>query len=451
MNSDSEPEAGAEDSPKDPAQDGDAEVPASTPKDIQASSPRAGRRPLASTSGIRYSFSSLGNPNFLLLWLGMMCLMGGTQMQMMARGYLVYDLTNRPLLLGLVNASSALPILTLSLFGGAIADRVNRKRIVQAVQVMSMLVALVIGISIYTGAISWVHLLIASVFQGAMWSFMMPARQAMIPEIVGPEHVTNGLALNAAGMSAMTLMAPVMAGTVYGAFGPDRVYFLIAALNLLAIILTSWVKYTAAKRRSSGAAMLDDIRDGLSYIGGRPLVLLLLVIGLAITMLAMPFRFLVPVYVVEVYDRGPEAMGLLVSMMGVGTLAGALAIVSLGKWRRGMLLIMGTFMSGVGLVLVAAFPYYLAAVGIMVLIGLGDSARRSLNQTLIIEVVDDQYRGRVMSVFMMNFGVMPLGVLPAGLLMERLGEEATIAILGAGVLVVATVVLATQKRLRDLA
>jgi MFS family permease len=128
-----------------------------------------------------------------------------------------------------------------------------------------------------------------------------------------------------------------------------------------------------------------------------------------------------------------------------------MAILSLGRWKRGMLLILGSLMSGVGLVLVAAFPYYLAAVGIMVLLGLGDSARRSLNQTLIIEVVDDRYRGRVMSVFMMNFGLMPLGVLPAGFLMESLGEEATIAILGAGMLAVATMVLVTQKRLRELA
>ena len=142
-------------------------------------------------------------------------------------------------------------------------------------------------------------------------------------------------------------------------------------------------------------------------------------------------------------------MGLLVSVMGLGSLAGAMAIVSLGKWKRGLLLILGAFMSGAGLVMVAAFPSYLVAVGMMVLLGLGDATRRSLNQTLIMEVVEDRYRGRVMSVYMMNFGLMPLGVLPAGYAIEKLGGELTIAIMGAGVLAVATVVLVTQRRLRE--
>jgi predicted MFS family arabinose efflux permease len=168
-------------------------------------------------------------------------------------------------------------------------------------------------------------------------------------------------------------------------------------------------------------------------------------------MLAMPFRFLIPVFVVDVYDRGPEAMGLLVSVMGMGTLAGAMVIVSIGRWRRGLLLILGGFMSGVGLLLVAAFPYYLAAVGIMLLLGLGDSTRRSLNQTLVMEVVDDQYRGRVMSVYMMNFGLMPLGVLPAGYAIEKIGGELTIAIMGAALLAVSAVVFVTQPKLRALA
>ena len=181
-----------------------------------------------------------------------------------------------------------------------------------------------------------------------------------------------------------------------------------------------------------------------------PVVLILLVMGLATALLAMPFRFLMPVFVVDIYGRGPESLGLLVTIMGLGSLVGALFIASIGSKRRGLLLLAGSFISAIALMLVAAIPLYYAAAGLMVLLGLGDAGRRTLNQALIMEEVDDEYRGRVMSVFMMNFGLMPLGVLPAGALAERFGGQFAIMILGALLLLTTTVVLVTQRRLRAL-
>ena len=160
--------------------------------------------------------------------------------------------------------------------------------------------------------------------------------------------------------------------------------------------------------------MVGDIRQGLGYVSRSPLVLALLVTGLITALLAMPFRFLMPVFVVDVYERGPEALGLLVTIMGLGSLIGSLFVASIRKWHRGLILLGSSFITGVALVLVALIPIFLAAVAIMLLLGLGDAGRRTLNQALIIEEVEDRYRGRVMSVFMMNFGLMPLGVLPAG-------------------------------------
>jgi MFS family permease len=411
------------------------------------SSPKAPSLPRE--SGIRYAFSSLKNRNFLFLWLGMVCLMAGINMQMIARGYLVYEITSRPLLLGVVNAGSALPILGLSLFGGAFADRMDRRRIIQIGQLISLVLTLAVAILIARGLINWHYLFVSSMLQGAMWAFMMPARQAIIPQIVGEDNVTNALALNAAGMSATTLLAPAVAGWIYAGIGPEGVYYVISALGFFAVLFTTMVRYEGAAPVAGKMAMRSDIADGLRYIVKSPMVLLLLVMGLATTMLAMPFRFLIPVFVVDLYGRGPEALGLLVSVMGLGSLAGAMFIASMGKWRRGLMLIAGSIMSGLGLVLVAAFPFYMAAVVIMLLLGLGDATRRTLNQTLIMEVVEDRFRGRVMSVFMMNFGLMPLGVLPAGLAIELYGGQATVAFLGIALIVVAFAVLATQRKLRD--
>ena len=398
--------------------------------------------------GWRNTFSSLKSRDYLVLWLGMIAMMGGMQMQMLARGYLVYDLTGSASLLGIVSAGSAVPMLVLALFGGAIADRFDRKRLIQIGQIIVGMLALVVGIAIFTELVRWYHLFAASLIQGAIWSFMMPARQAIIPQVVAPEKIGNAMALNAAGMSAMTLLAPAIAGSLYAFAGPANVYFVITGLSILAVFMTTLIRQTNGSTSSRKRAMLSDIVAGLSYIKGNQMVLVLLVMGLATTLFASPFRMLLPVFVVDIYGRGPDSMGLLVAIMGGGSLAGSLVIAALGNWRRGMLLIVGAFASGVALLLIAAFPYYYAAAAIMLLVGLGDSGRRTINMGLIMEVVEDQYRGRVMSVFMMNFGLMPLGMLPAGLAVDYFGGPTAISILGGLLLAVAAIVLLTQKRLR---
>ena len=380
----------------------------------------------------------------------MMAMMGGMQMQMLARGYLVYDITDSAALLGFVSAGMAIPMLFLAPFGGVIADRVERKRLIQGGQVIVAMFALVIGAAIFTDRIEWYHLLIVSILQGTVWTFMMPARQAIIPQIVGPERIGNAMALNAAGMSAMTLLAPAVAGGLYALAGPANVYFIISGLSLLSVALTTLVpKPTRSAPASRKRDMFRDIGAGLVYIKGNSMVLVLLIMGLATTLLASPFRMLLPVFVVDIYNRGPDSMGLLVAIMGGGSLVGSLAIAALGDWRRGMLLIIGSFVSGIALLLIASFPFYYAAAVIMVLVGLGDAGRRTINMGLIMEVVEDQYRGRVMSVFMMNFGLMPLGVLPAGMIADALGGQMAIAILGVLLILVTLAVLLTQKGLRS--
>ncbi len=377
-------------------------------------------------------------------------MMGGMQMQMLARGYLVYDLTGSASLLGFVSAGMAIPMLFLAPVGGAVADRVERKRLIQVGQLIVAALAVIIGVTISTGWVQWYYLMAASILQGAVWTFMMPARQAIIPQIVGPERIGNAMAINAAGMSAMTLLAPAVAGGLYALVGPDKVYFIIGGMSLLSVVLTTLVpkpQRNAAPSRNRD--MLKDIGAGMVYIKGNSMVMVLLIMGLATTLLASPFRMLLPVFVVDIYNRGPDSMGLLVAIMGGGSLVGSLAIAALGNWRRGMLLILGSFVSGGALLLIAAFPLYYAAAVIMVLVGLGDAGRRTINMGLIMEVVEDQYRGRVMSVFMMNFGLMPLGVLPAGMIADALGGQTAIGLLGILLILVTLAILLTQKRLRS--
>jgi MFS family permease len=394
------------------------------------------------------TFISLRARDFRYLWLGILSMNAGMQMQSIARGYLVYDLTSSPILLGVVSAGFSIPMLCLALFGGAIADRFDRKRVIQLSQGLCGLTSLVIAASISTETVTWVHLFVASFLQGIAFAFMVPSRTALIPRLVSGELVTNALALNAAAMSSTTLLAPAFAGNLYGLVGPDGVYYIICVLEFLAVVFTGLVRNVDNDSERKGVTMMGDIIAGLRYILRNPLIVVLLAMALATALLAMPIRFLLPILVIDVYHRGPEALGLLVSVMGIGALVGSLAIASMGKWRRGILLILGGILSGVGLLLIGLIPVYTVAAFLMLLLGLGDSARRSLNMAMLLEVADDQYQGRVSSVYTMNFGLMPLGILPAGVIAQYFGGQAAAGTLAIALLIICSAVALFYRPLR---
>ena len=377
-------------------------------------------------------------------------MMGAIGMQGVVRGYLVYDMTSSPIILGLVSGGFAIPMLVLALFGGAMADRLERRRIIQTCQAIAGIGALIITVSIVTETVTWVHLFVESVLNGIIFAFLVPARSALIPQLVGKKLLTNALALNSTAMSSMTLLAPALAGNLYNLLGPAGVYFIIAGLEGAAVVLTGIIRKPREEKYSPRKAMLRDIKAGLKYIRSSSMVLLLLAMALATTLLAMPFRFLMPIFVVDIYHRGPEALGLLSSIMGIGAVLGSMAVARMGRWRRGWVLIVGGLLSGCGLLLVGIAPVYAVGAVAMALLGLGDSLRRSLNMALILEVVDEEYRGRVSSVYAMNFGLMPLGVVPAGIVAQYFGARVSVDLMAALLLAVCLTVMITQKRLRDL-
>ena len=402
------------------------------------------------TARWRAVFSSLSNRDFRFLWLGMMAMMGGVQMEMVAIGYLVYDITGSPFLLGAVEAGFAIPTLALALFGGALADRLDRKRMIEVSQFTAVLVGVFIATAILTDTVTWVHLMVAALIEGSLFAFLMPARQSIIPQLVEKSQFTNAMALNSAAFASMTLTAPAVAGVLYALVGPGGVYLAITSLYVIALLLTTQVRRVKSTPVEEGRTVKGDIKDGLAYILRTRIIIAILAVGLVGSLLTWPFRMLLPIFVVDVYHLGPDAMGLMISVLGAGSLVGSLTIAALGRWRRGLLLILGMFASALGLALVASIPVYYAAVGIMVLLGLGEAARWTLTLTLIMERAEDRYRGRVASVFMMNFGLMPLSVLPAGIAAEYLGGRLTIGIMAAILAVATTVILITQKRVREI-
>ena len=394
-------------------------------------------------------FRSFENKNFLRLWLGTVFLMGATQMQMLVRGYLTYELTESDWLVGIVSAGGTLSVLLFALFGGALADRVERRRLIQVGQTANALLAVAVGVAIHFGVIAWYYLLAAAILQGIMWSFLAPARQAFVPQLVGTQNLGNAIALSASGMSATAVIAPSIAGVLYSLIGPAPVYFVITAMSAVAVLLTTSIPNMPLERIGTRPSMLSDILDGVRYIMRSPFILTLLLFGLSMVVVVMPYRFLMPVYVVEVYGRGSDALGLLLSIVGIGSLAGSLVIASVGKWRRGLLLLGGGFAAGLALLTTSAIPFYFLAAPFMLLLGLGDAANRSLNQTLIMENMDDAYRGRVMSLWMMNFGLMGAGILPASFLSDAFSPRIAFASMGAGITVITLLLFILHRRLRS--
>jgi MFS family permease len=447
MDNDQEPVVGADTRIESDPVSGAVGAPRPLPNDPPTTETAAGG---STTSSWRQTFSSLGNRDFRLLWFGTLFMMGGFQMGMIAQGFLVYEITESAKILGLVSAGWAIPMLSLTLFGGALADRLERKPIIQGGQAVSAVVSLAVAIALSTGVLEWPHLLVASMFNGVMFAFVGPARQAIIPQIVGQERISNAIALNSAAMSTMSLVAPAIAGVLYAAIGPEGVYYVMVGMWVFAVSLTSSIHNPAKMAKRVKSAIVKDIKAGLSYVGQNQMILVLLGVMLATVVLSMPFQSLLPVFVVDVYGLESKAFGLLVSMIGLGSLLGSLGIASIGNWHRGLLVILGGFIASFSLALVALIPTYSVAVGIMVLIGLGNIAPMALITALIMERTDEHYRGRMMSIIMLMWGLMPLGVMPLGVAVDAIGGRQTVGIMSGSLLVIFSVVLLTQRRLRQL-
>lgn len=371
-------------------------------------------------------------------------------MQMIAQGYLVYTLTGSAQILGVVSAASAAPIMAVSLIGGAVADRVERKRLIQLAQVGSTLLAFIIALAITKDVLTWHHLLLAGLVQGVIFSFNAPARQALIPQLVERERMGNAIALIGAGMSMAGLVAPAVAGIIYAVAGPEAVYYTVVIVGIISLSFTTAISKTVRVTRESSTRVMGDIKSGLIYIWNNRIVRSLLLVGIALLLLAAPLNFLLPVLIVDVYKKETGALGLLVSMTGVGALVGTLLVASLMENKRGLILLAAGAWSGIGLVLMASIPVYSFAIGIMVITGLGNAVVWSLLQVLIMGKVDDEFRGRVMSVFVMNFGLMPLAVIPAGMMVDFLGPRVVIAVLGVSLMTITALAMTTQRTIREL-
>jgi MFS family permease len=394
---------------------------------------RAGRLRLPRT------FAALANRDYRLLWLGTLGSFTAMQMQQVARGYLAYDLSGSAAILGVVGLSSGLPMLFFSFFGGVVADRVTKRNLLLLTQAATGLVALATAVLVATDLITIWLLIVLGVLQGMVFSFNMPARQAIVAELVPPAEMMNAVAVNNAGMNVTRIFGPALAGVMISApmIGLSNVFFFMAACYLLpvAMLLQMRPRYAGAGRPK--APMMQEFTAGMRYIYRHEVLGMLLLLGLAPIILGFPYQMLLPVFASDaVFDVGARGLGLMSAVTGVGALAGALVVASAtergGRGRMQLATGAAFGVSLLGFGIAPTFPLAVAALGA---VGFTGSVYQSLNSTLIMANSEPAYHGRVMAVNMMGFSLMPVAALPMGLVADHLGATHTVAVCGLAVAV----------------
>jgi MFS family permease len=387
-------------------------------------------------SAVGGTFAALSIVPYRFLWASMLCSFGGMQMQMIARGFLAYKLGGTAGSIAITMVGMGIPMLIFPLFGGAVADRFERKRLMIASQLATAGVAFTIAVLVHTGAMTLTYLFFAGMIQGTIFSFSGPARQSFIPEIVPEDRLMNAIALNNAGMNLTRIGGPALAGMLIGIswFNIEGVFYLQAALNIVALMLLVFLPAEGRRKgaqagpmgRASGSAMIRDLVDGLRYVRSSPILLTLLMLGIMPLLLGSSYQSFLPVFAKDVFGHGSRnasGLGWMSTMTGVGAIVGSLAVASLSNFPRRTLL---QLIAGLGFGLSTAFfalqHNFALALASLVCLGMMADFFQSMNATLVVTASDPAYYGRVMSINMMSFSLMPFGTVPLGYLADWIGH-----------------------------
>ena len=370
--------------------------------------------------------------NFQLFFSGQLISLIGTWMQTIAQAWLVYRMTGSPLLLGTVGFASQFPVFLFSPIGGVAADRYSRHRIVIATQTASMLLAFVLAALTLTHRVTVPQIIVLAALLGVVNAFDVPARQAFIVEMVGKEDLMNAIALNSSMFNGARIVGPAVAGLVVAAIGEGWCFFANAVSYFAVIFGLLLMRLPAWLPRVVESSPLQHIVEGLRFARRTgPVAALLLLIGV-LSLVAMPYTVLMPLFADRILHSGAHGLGLLMGATGVGALLGALTLAA-KKSLRGLGTWVGISAAGfaVTLILFSLSRNFWLSFAILVPSGFFMMVQSTSSNTLIQAMVPDHLRGRVMSLYVMGFlGLAPFGSLFAGAIADRIGAPWTV-IMGA--------------------
>jgi len=386
------------------------------------------------------TFSSLRYRDFRLLWFGTLFSSSGQWIQQVSVGWLTYELTGSPFLLGFVNGLRSVPLLVLGPFGGVAADRLDRKRLMLSTQLFLMAVTAIFATVVFTGYANVWTIVVFSLLTGVAWAFNMPVRQSVVPNLVPRSALMNALALNSAGFNVTRIVGPSLAGVLIAGIGIAGNFYL-QALAYVGVASMVWRMQIPphATTTTQASSVRQNLAEGARYVWGHPTLRAQMTLALVPVVVALPYISLMPVFAKDVLHLGPGGFGLLMAAPGLGAVIGTLTIATLGDVRRKGLLLFGSLIAlGASLVLFSQSQSFPLSLFLLVLVGAFQMSYMTTNQTLLQVTTPDALRGRVMGIYMLNQGMLPLGSLLAGTLAALWSAPLAVALMGGAVLLLAT-------------
>lgn len=404
--------------------------------------------------GFLRTFSALKHRNFRLFWTGQLVSLIGTWMQTTGQAWLVLQLTHSAWLLGVVGALQFLPVMLLSLFGGVIADRVQKRTLLLFTQSFATLQAVILWLLVVTGTVQIWHILVLALMLGITNALDMPARQSFVVEMVGREDLPNAVALNSSLFNMARLVGPGIAGLLIALLGVAPL-FLLNAISFIPVLIglvlidsrqlhknvKPVVTGTTVKKQST----MQSLREGLAYIAKTPSVLLIIVVIGIVSLFGINFNVVLPLFATNVLNAGPVGFGLLTSAIGFGALVSALWLAWRNKTPSIQNMLVGAILFSVLEACFALSHLYILSLVLIAVVGFAQITFSATANTTLQTVTPDHLRGRVMSVYMLVFaGSTPLGNLFTGGLAHLYG--APIALLTCALLSLVAAVIGLSLR-----
>ncbi len=398
----------------------------------------------------KQAFTALKYPNYRLWFWGQMFSLFGTWMQSTALAFLIYQLTKSPAYLGLVGFAVGAPAWVFMLYAGVIADRMPRRTLIIITQTSMMLLAFALAALTFLRVVQPWHILVIALLGGTANAFEAPARQAFVLEMVGLHDMTNAIALNGAMFNTALAVGPAVAGLIYAFLGPGWC-FTINGVSFIAVIAAlAFMKLEPFVPKTERTSALADLKEGIKYAAAHPTIRTIVGLVAVVALFGLAYSTILPAWAVKILGGDAKTNGFLQASRGLGALAGALIIASLGRFRfRGKLLTLGT-LSMPALLLVFAFVRW-TPLSILLLIGAGVAQIFILNlcNALVQTFSPNELRGRIMGVYtFVFFGAMPIAALGIGATAQRLGEKAAVVIGAAVMLLAAGLIWIFFPRLR---
>lgn len=389
---------------------------------------------------------TLRQPGYAYLWTASLLWNQARWMDQVVLGWVVLELTDSAWDVALVGVVRSLPLMLFGVFGGAIADRFDRRRLLMVSQLLGASVSLAIAALLAVGALEFKHALVAAVLFGLQWAVDWPARRAMIPDLVGRDRTVNAVVLESVSMNLTRIVGPLTAGWLLAYSSAASSYMVMAALYGLEIVLLALMPMRARGRSPAAAGSVRRyLREGWTELRASQPIVGVLLITVFMNAFAFPYMFILPVFARDVFAVDPVGLGMLGAASGIGSLVGSLILASRGRiGRAGLLFSTGSTVMCVCLVGFALSPDFNLAVALLLLSGLGSSTFAAFQSTIILGAASEQLRGRAMGVLTLAIGTAPIGLLEMGALTSLFGAPLAVA---ANAALCAVLVLWTAVRL----